>query len=178
MVSTHSGGGPSALCSLWTSSPIISSRNILTGFCLQSGYPVSDNMVHKITYSHLCVSTLCTLQFPLSVYKLLSAGFICLYHAPVLTVNSSEQGDRGVEDKTMNRLYGLLEGCSGKFVSNGIFYVGPVQNKFIFFYLNIRCNYIFLKEDQSFLSPEVWVFLCFCFEMSSHVSQAVFELDM
>lgn len=107
----------------------------------------SDNMVHKITYSNLCVSTLCTLQFPLSVYKLLSAGFICLYHAFVLTVNSSEQGGRGVEDKTMNRLYGHLEGCSGKFVSNGIFYVVPVQNMFLFFNLNIRCNFFFLKED-------------------------------
>lgn len=60
----------------------------------------SDDMVHKITYSNLCVSTLCTLQFPLSVYKLLSAGFICLYHTFVLTVNSSEQGGRGVEEKT------------------------------------------------------------------------------
>lgn len=102
----------------------------------------SDDMVHKITYSNLCVSTLCTLQFPLSVYKLLSAGFICLYHAFVLTVNSSEQGGRGVEDKTMSRLYGHLERCSGKFVSNGIFYVVPVQNIFLF-YLNIRCNYFF-----------------------------------
>lgn len=59
---------------------------------------------------------LCTLTFPLSVCKLLSAGFYMYYHAPALTVNRSERGDWGVEDETINRLHGHLERCSGKIV--------------------------------------------------------------
>lgn len=154
MVPTHSGGGPSAVCSLWTSIPIISSRNILTGFCLESEYPVygSDDMVHKITYSHLCASTLCTLQFPPSVYKLLSAGFICLYHAPVLTVNISEQSDRGVEDKTMvdfvNTWKDVLESLSL------MEYFMLIQFRICSFLILTSgvTIFFFFKEDQPFLS--------------------------
>lgn len=101
----------------------------------------SNDMVHKITYSNLCVSTFCTLQFPLSVYKLLSAGFIYLY-AFVLTVNSSEQGGCGVEDKTMNRLYGHLEGCSGSL---------SLMEYFMLFQFRI-CSFFILTSGVTFFS--------------------------